>query len=504
MILRLNEADNVGVAISEIASGATVSQYQVTARSDIPKGHKMALSPISIDDPVIKYGQIIGYASASIEPGDHVHTSNVSMAEFDRDYAYSIDAQQTAFVPEPDRARFMGYRRRNGRIGTRNYIGIVTSVNCSATVARHFAREVEKRDLLAGYANIDGVVPLTHGAGCCVATDDEQFAMLQRTIKGYAGHPNFAAVLLLGLGCETNQISLMTDEIEAQRGGLVESMTIQESGGTHKTVDRALTWLEKILPVANDVEREPAPLSELNIALQCGGSDGYSGITANPALGLAVDQLVRHGGTAALGETPEIYGAEHLLTRRASSPEIGEKLIGMIRWWEGYAKRNNSAMNNNPTPGNKAGGLTTILEKSLGAVAKAGSTNLNGVYQYAEPITAKGLVFVDSPGYDPCSLTGQVASGCNLICFTTGRGSVYGNKPVPSLKIATNSEMYQRMSEDMDIDCGGIVDGSNTLPEMGQDIFDSIIKVASGEQTKSEINDFGDSEFVPWQIGAQM
>jgi len=259
-----------------------------------------------------------------------------------------------------------------------------------------------------------------------------------------------------------------------------------------------------MLPEANRVKREPVSAEHLTLALQCGGSDAYSGITANPSLGAAVDLLVRHRGTAILSETPEIYGAEHLLTRRAVSREVGEKLIERIRWWEAYTERNGGEMNNNPSPGNKAGGLTTILEKSLGAAAKGGTTKLCGVYRYAEPVTEKGFVFMDSPGYDPCSITGQVASGANIVCFTTGRGSVYGCKPAPSLKLATNTAMYERMDEDMDINCGSVVDAGVTIESVGERIFARLLEVASGSQTKSEQFGFGDDEFVPWQIGAVM
>jgi altronate hydrolase len=409
------------------------------------------------------------------------------MGEFERDYAFGEDMTETDLVAEAERATFQGYVRKDGRVGTRNYIGIVTSVNCSATVARHIAREVEKRGILNDYPNVDGIVPIVHGAGCCIGTDDEGFRMLQRTVWGHARHANFASVLMLGLGCEVNQIPLMLEVLGQPSVKTFHYTTIQQEGGTRKTIEEAIAWFESVLPRANAMKRETVPASELKVGLQCGGSDGYSGISANPALGLAVDTLVRQGGSGVLAETPEIYGAEHLLTRRAVSREVGEKLIERIHWWEDYAANNNSSMNNNPTPGNKAGGLTTILEKSLGAVAKGGSTNLVGVYKYAEPITTKGFAFMDSPGYDPC-----------------GRGSVYGNKPVPSIKLATNTAMYKHMAEDMDINCGTIVDGTETLEEVGERIFKKMLAVASGEQTKSEELGFGDAEFVPWQVGAQM
>ncbi len=502
--IRLSPQDNVAVALKDIAKGETVEPVSITACAPIPRGHKLAVEAIEKDSPVIKYGQIIGFASAYISPGAHVHVHNVCMGEFERDYAFGEDMKETDMVRDTDRATFEGFVREDGRVGTRNYIGIVTSVNCSATVARHIAREVEQRRMLDEYPNIDGVVPIVHGAGCCVATDDEGFSMLQRTVWGHARHPNFAAVLMLGLGCEANQIPLMVKAGGQPSSDTFRYTTIQKQGGTRKTVEDAIAWFENVLPRANALQRQTVPVSELTVALQCGGSDGYSGISANPALGLAVDTLVRHGGSGVLAETPEIYGAEHLLTRRAASREIGDKLIERIHWWEDYTAKNNGNMNNNPSPGNKAGGLTTILEKSLGAVAKGGSTKLVDVYKYAEPITAKGFAFMDSPGYDPCSITGEVASGCNLVCFTTGRGSVYGNKPVPSIKMATNTPIYQHMVEDMDINCGTIIDGTESLEQVGERIFQKMLAVASGENTKSEELGFGDAEFVPWQVGAQM
>jgi altronate hydrolase len=502
--IRLDEKDNVAVALYDLKAGTELSGPELLLRSDVPRGHKFSVAAIAGRSQVVKFGQIIGTASADIGAGEHVHVHNLSMDDFDRDYAFSSDIKKTEKATAAEAETFMGYRRADGKVGTRNYIGIISSVNCSATVAKHVARAIDKDDLLAGYPNVDGIVALTHGAGCCIGADHEGFRMLQRTIWGHAEHPNFAAVLLVGLGCEVNQISMMLNAFGGETGSRLHALTMQEEGGTKKTVEAALDWIGSILPAANQAQREPCPVSELKVALQCGGSDGYSGITANPAVGLAVDRLVAQGGTAVLAETTEIYGAEHLLTRRAETPEVGRKLVDLIGWWEDYAKRNDSAINNNPTPGNKAGGLTTILEKSLGAVAKAGSTNLVGVLRYAEPIRESGLLFMDSPGYDPCSITGEVASGCNLICFTTGRGSCYGNKPVPSLKIATNTPMFERMSDDMDMNCGTAVDGDETLASLGDKIYERLLAIASGSRTKSELNDLGDSEFVPWQIGAQM
>ncbi len=508
LTIRLAPSDNVVVARADLLEGTSIAGETVTTANRIPTGHKLATRAIAEGEAVVKYDQVIGFATRAIRPGEHVHVHNCGIGEsggdFERDYAFCQGAKPTEMVPEGERATFQGYRRPDGRCGTRNYIGILTSVNCSATVARYIAEAFNRTGILADYPNIDGVAAFVHSTGCGMADSGDGYEALQRTLWGYARHPNFAGILMVGLGCEVNQIPFLLDAYGLTRGERFQTLTIQETGGTRRTVDEAIERIKTMLPAANAAVRETCPASELTLALQCGGSDGYSGITANPALGAAADLLVRHGGTAILSETPEIYGAEHLLTRRAVSREVGEKLIERIRWWEDYTKRNGGEMNNNPSPGNKAGGLTTILEKSLGAAAKGGTTNLTGVYKYAEPVTAKGFVFMDSPGYDPCSVTGQVASGANMVCFTTGRGSVFGFKPSPSIKLATNTPMYNRMAEDMDINCGGIADGDKTVEEVGREIFAKVLEVASGTPSKSEALGFGDAEFIPWQIGAVM
>ena len=500
--LRLNIADDVIVAVEEFRPGDAPIDG-VVARERVMRGHKMAIKPIALDAPIRKFGQIIGFASKPIAAGDWIHEHNCAMKDFDRDYSFCTDAKPTAPVPQTERATFEGFRRADGRAGTRNYLAILTSVNCSATVARLMAHEAERSGLLADYPHIDGIIPLVHGTGCGMGAKGEGFDLLKRTQWGYAGNPNVAGVLMVGLGCEVFQIGRMKDEYGIVEGDLFQTLTIQSTGGTRKTLAAGLERLKAMAPLANKARRETIPASELTLALQCGGSDGYSGITANPALGSAADNLVRHGGTAILSETTEIYGAEHLLTRRAANREIGEKLIERIRWWEEYCARNGGEMNNNPSPGNKAGGLTTILEKSLGAAAKGGTTNLEGVYLYAEKVKAKGFVFMDTPGYDPVSVTGQVAGGANVICFTTGRGSAFGCKPTPSIKLATNSEMYRRMEEDMDINCGDVLEGVS-IEDKGREIFKEILDVASGKRTKSEAFGYGEAEFVPWQIGATM
>ena len=503
LTIRLGPADDVVVARLDLLGGLNLPSEGVVTRERIPAGHKVAIRAIAAGAFVRKYGQIIGVATKAIAPGDHVHTHNLTFTMFNRDYEFGIDARPTAYVPAADRATFQGIVRADGRVATRNYLGVVTSVNCSATVAQRIAAAFTPA-VLAEFPNVDGVVAITHGTGCGMAAEGEPVDLLRRTVGGYAKHPNFAGVLLVGLGCEANQVRRIAQSSGLQAGPMLDTMTIQESGGTMKTVEAGIARLRAMLPAANAVQRTTVDASHLILALQCGGSDGYSGITANPALGAAVDLLVRHGGTAVLSETPEIYGAEHLLMRRAVSREVGEKLVDRIRWWEDYTAKNDGSMDNNPAPGNKAGGLTTILEKSLGSAAKGGTTNLVDVYRYAETIAAKGFVFMDTPGYDPVSATGQVAGGATMLCFTTGRGSVFGCKPTPSLKLATNSALYHRMTDDMDINCGLIADGEASIEAMGRRIFELVLDTASGTPSKSELLGFGDNEFQPWVLGAVM
>ncbi len=485
-ILTLHPEDDVGVALREY--------------DGIPAGHKVALHAISAGSPIRKYGQVIGVATRDIAEGEHVHTDNLGMDAAGRGgQAGATDWTTPVVTPRT----FNGYRRADGRAATRNYVGIVTSVNCSATVARHIADQF-RGPALERWPNVDGVVALTHGSGCGLGTEEDGLKQLERTLAGFAKHPNFAAVLLLGLGCETNQVSRLMANHGLAENDRVKALVIQDAGGTASTVRQGVDAIEAMLDRADQARREPLPVSELTLGLQCGGSDGLSGITANPALGVAADLLVAHGGTAILSETPEIYGAEHLLIDRAARPDVADALRERIAWWEDYAARNGGDLDNNPSPGNKAGGLTTILEKSLGAVAKSGRSPLQGVYRYGEPIDRKGFVFMDSPGYDPMSITGQVASGANLVAFTTGRGSVYGCKPVPSLKLATNTPLFERMRDDMDLNCGAIVDGEVSVEEMGERIFEQLVATASGEKTASERLGFGDDEFLPWVFGAQM
>lgn len=499
--IRLDATDNVVTVTRPVEAGNTIES--VSTSEIIPRGHKVATASIAEGEPVRKYAQIIGYASKDISSGDHVHNHNVEFRNTAAEYEFGTNLRPAEDIVSHLPETFMGFRRDNGRVGTRNYIGVLTSVNCSATAARMIADAFGPEEM-AAYPNVDGVVAFVHGTGCGMAGAGEGFDALQRVMWGYATHPNHAGILMVGLGCEMNQIDWLLEAYGLKQGPLFQTMNIQDVAGLSKTVEIGIAKIREMLPEANKSVREPCPVSKLTVALQCGGSDAWSGITANPALGKACDMLVAKGGTGVLAETPEIYGAEHLLTQRAVDEETGEKLVGLVRWWEDYTLRNKGTMDNNPSPGNKKGGLTTILEKSLGAAAKGGTTPLMGVYNYAERISKAGFVFMDSPGYDPASVTGQIASGSNLVVFTTGRGSAFGSKPAPCIKIATNTQMYERMTDDMDINSGDMLSAGVSLQEKGEEIFRMLVAVASGDKTKSERQGLGDYEFVPWQIGATM
>ena len=499
-LIRLHSQDNVLVAKSAVALGEVFSDWQLKARAQVPAGHKIAARAIAQGERVLKYNTEIGVATRDIAAGEHVHSHNLALGEFHHDPAFGEDVRPVAYVPAEQRATFQGIVRPDGRVATRNFIGILSSVNCSSTVihriAAHFTPEK-----LAAYPNVDGVVAFAQTSGCGMASPSEHFDVLRRTIAGYVRHPNLAGALIVGLGCERNQVMDLVSSQGLREDRLMQTLVMQDTGGTRATVAAGIAAVEAMLPLANAVQREPVPASHLKIGLECGGSDGFSGITCNPALGAAMDILVRHGGTAILSETPEIHGVEHMLTRRAVSPEVGQKLLDRLAWWAEYTRGTNVQFNGVVGHGNQQGGLANIFEKSLGSAMKAGTTPLQEVYRYAEPIEKAGFVFMDSPGYDPVASTGQIASGANLICFTTGRGSMFGSKPAPTIKLASNSPMYQRLEEDMDINCGRILDGELSVQEMGQQIFEQILRHASGEPTKSEALGLGDHEFVPWHLG---
>ncbi|MEM9406425.1 MAG: altronate dehydratase family protein [Acidobacteriota bacterium] len=497
--LRLHPRDPVAVALGDLRAGEELTDFDIAVKEHVPRGHKVALSAVAAGAPLHKFGQVIGRTTTDIAAGAWVHTHNLEAVH------EGEETESAADLPSPsttanDALTFDGYRRPDGRVGTRNYVGILTSVNCSATVARMVAQRAE-RELLPRFPNVDGVAALTHASGCALPAEGEALPTLRRTLGGYARHPNFAGVLFLGLGCEGNQIDPLLEDQGLSVGDTLQWFNIQDAGGTRASVSRALEHVERLLEIADRSQRETASAEHLVLGLQCGGSDAFSALTANPALGVASDRLVAAGGSVILAETPEIWGAEHLLLSRARSPEVATKLRDRLAWWQDYVAQSGGELDNNPSPGNKEGGLTTILEKSLGAVAKGGSSALEDFLLYAEPLATKGLAFMDSPGYDPASATGQIASGSTLVCFTTGRGSVSGFKPAPCLKLATNTEMYERMQDDMDLDCGPVLDGVS-VEEMGERVLQLVLETASGKETASEELGFGDAEFVPWQPGA--
>jgi altronate hydrolase len=503
--LLLSPADNVAILTARAPEGARPLGLGAALAAPVPAGHKIARTDIAQGENVLKFGQVIGYATRPIAAGEHVHTHNCEFGAHDQDYKIGADlAAAQAAIPAVAPRSFEGFRRGNGQVGTRNYIALCATVNCSATVIRRAADQVMASGVLADYPNVDGVVAFAHGTGCGMAASGPGFDNLQRVLWGHATHPNVGAAVFVGLGCEVMQVARMKSSFGSSGAERFHGLTIQDTGGTTKTIARIVEQVHALLPEVNRATRETVPASELRLALECGGSDGFSGITANPALGVASDLLVGLGGTAILAETPEIYGAEQLLLRRAVSPEVAAKLIERIRWWERYTELNGGSMDNNPSPGNKQGGLTTILEKSLGAAAKGGTTPLTDVFQYAETVTTHGFVFMDTPGYDPVATTGQIAGGAQVVVFTTGRGSAFGSKPAPTIKVATNDRLFAQMPDDMDINCGDIVSKGVSIQDKGAEMLDMVLRVASGEKTKSEVLGLGDNEFVPWQVGAVM
>ena len=500
----IHEADDVLIAKRDLSAGVAVraSGVEIVLRQDVPAGHKIARRAVKMGSPIRRYGEIIGVARADISAGELVHVHNLHLENIASNYAPCSALPMVDFYPPEQMRHFEGYRRPDGRVGTRNYVALISTVNCSASVTQ-FVRE-RFRDVQRDFPGVDGVIALTHKSGCGQVLGGEDHRVLERVLVGYARHPNVAAYVVIGLGCEVNQAPAM---IERHKLSLMANpharpvvITIQETGGVRKAVEAAVSAVARQLPRANEARRTRQPVSELVLATNCGGSDGNSGITANPALGWAVDELVRYGGTGILAETTEIHGAEHILIRRARTEAVAKKLIARMNWWKRHLAAHGADTNDNPAPGNKAGGLTTVVEKSLGGMAKGGTTPLMDVFEYAEAVTTRGFVFMDTPGHDPVSITGLVAGGANVICFTTGRGSVLGCKPAPSIKLATNSHLYRRMEDDMDIDCGVVLDGVS-IEEMGRRVFEEVVLVASGKKSKSELSGVGEEEFAPWMMG---
>jgi altronate hydrolase len=496
--IHLNPTDNVAVARVPLAPGMQlrIDGAPLTVLDHVPAGHKVALAPIAPGEIVRRYGQVIGRAKRSIEPGRHIHTQNLAFEELE--LKYEFPAGEIPYPAAPAKIpTFLGYVREDGRVGTRNYIAVVAASNCAAHTAELIAASFAGTVLPP---NVDGVVAFPHGDGCgqTMGPDTDQ---LRRTLAGVLAHPNVAAAIIMGLGCEVNQIDHYLGPNSPQSSRLV-GLTLQDSGGTMGALDRARREIFGFMEKVAAEKRTEVPASKIVLGLNCGGSDSFSGITANPALGVCSDMLAEIGGTAVLAETTEIFGAEHLLVRRARNRQVAEKLLGMVRGYKEYLNRFGGSFDDNPSPGNKEGGLSNILEKSLGAVAKAGSSPMMDVVDYAERITSPGFVFMNTPGYDPASLTGLAAGGCNLIAFTTGRGSAIGFPSIPVIKIASNSVTYNRMRDNMDVNGGVIADGEMTVPQVGREIFDLMLRVASGQRTCAER--LGHKEFVPWRIGPMM
>jgi len=499
-VMLLAQTDNIVVATSPVPKGSVLADHGLRANHDTPQGHKIAIRPIQQGAPILKFDTVIGYAAEDIAAGDWLHSHNIRFDAVDKDYAFARDYVPTNILSVEARAQFMGIRRDNGRVGTRNYIGLFVTVNCSATVARKIANYFDEERMEA-WENIDGVIPFIHESGCGMEMTGEPMDLLRRTLSGYIRHPNLAGAVVLSLGCERNNLAQFFEEEGLAEGKMLRTITMQHVGGTASAIVEGKAAVRDMLDQANTVRREPCSAEHITIGMQCGGSDGLSGLSANPGLGAAADILVRNGGTAILSETPEIFGVEHLLTRRARTEAVGRKLVERMDWWLDYTKGRDTQINGVVSPGNQAGGLANVLEKSLGGAKKSGSTGLMEVYRYAEPVTQKGLVFMDTPGFDPVSATGQIAGGANLICFTTGLGSCFGSYPSPTIKLASNTPMFTRMQEDMDVNCGTVIDGEQSIEALGQEIFERILAVASGEKSKSETLGVGEEEFAPWPIG---
>jgi altronate hydrolase len=502
LLIRIDPADDVAIALEDLAQGADVPvpglPRPLRLVTAVPAGHKVALADLPAGTEVRRAGLPIGVTFAPVAAGAHVHVHNLGLDG----HRPGGGGPRAGAVSPPNAtgARFLGYPRADGRAGTRNLLVVMATVNCAATVVRRIAQVFRARHPAGSLPGIDGLVALTHPQGCSVRADGPGMAVLRRTMAGHAHHPNAAGTLVVGLGCEDNSIASFLAAAGLVPGPRLAALSIQDTGGTAETVARGVAVLEE-MAARLACPRVPVPAAQLTVGLQCGGSDGFSGISANPALGGAVDRLVGEGGTALLSETPEVHGAEDLLLGRAATPDIAQALIDRLAWWAQAAAADGGSFASNPSPGNIAGGVTTILEKSLGAVAKGGRTALAEVTGYAERPTARGLVFMDSPGYDPVSATGQVAAGANLIAFTTGRGSCFGAALAPTLKLSSTSDLARRMPGDIDIDCGGVLTGAETPGALADRILAAFLATASGAQTASERQGYGEDEFLPWTPG---
>ncbi len=497
----LNNSDNIIIAIDNMKANHYLKDFDVTTDAPILSGQKIAKVDIFKDSPIYKYGTIIGFADTNLSKGQVLTNSNIVFKEFNREHEFCSSYVPTTYVNSSSKRTFLGFKRMDGRVGTRNFISIVSTVNCSATVVHEIAAYFTQ-DKLVNYPNIDGVAAFSHSTGCGMELSGEPMDLLNRTLGGYINHPNVVSSLVVGLGCERCQVGGLFSHQGLAENENLKILVMQDTGGTTATIKAGIKIVESMLENANSISREEVPLSNLIVGLQCGGSDAFSSISANPSLGKAVYLLVSHGGTAILSETPEIYGVENTLTARAVNSVVAEKLLDRINWWKNvYAVGRDVQINGIVSPGNQKGGLANILEKSLGSAMKSGTTGLMEVYNYGERVNKKGFVFMDTPGFDPVSATGQIAGGATLIAFTTGRGSCFGAKPTPSIKLATNSSLYEKMNEDMDINCGLVIDGNKDIEEMGKIIFEDFITFASGKKTKSEILNLGRHEFAPWQIG---
>ena len=498
--IRLDETDNTVLALKDIPAGTFLPEEGITVLSDIPMGHKILTRFTAKGEPVLKCGTVIGYASCDAEPGTHMHNDTIAFDAVTEETAYCSDWKPTEYVPESERRTFRGFRREDGSVGTRNCIAVIACSNCAATVVRRIAAHFDG-GVLSCFPHVDAVVPLVTSTGCGIEKSGVPLEFMRRVLAGTVRNPNFAGALVVALGCENNNIDAFFSETGLSAGTMLRRLVIQEEGGGRASVEKGIAAVEEMLAEAELFRRTDVSVSELRVALECGGSDAFSGVSANPALGKAMDLLVRQGGTAILTEPTEFVGIESALARRARDRHTAQQVMDMMAWWREYLKGTDSQINGKVTPGNNAGGITNVLEKALGSTRKAGSTGLNAVFEYAEPVTERGFVIMNAPSYDPVSAAAMFAGGANICAFTTGRGSLYGARHFPTVKISSNTRRWEIQRDDIDLNAGAVIDGEKTLDEMGREIFETLIAVASGQKTKSELFGMGDDEYVIWDIG---